>query len=50
VPDGVPVVAVLHDGELVPRLPAEVWDRPVTAAVTPSKGWTNLPLVTHHMS
>jgi 5-formyltetrahydrofolate cyclo-ligase len=49
VPAGVPVVALLHDGELVPHLPADRWDRPVTAAVTPSKGWTNLPLVAHHM-
>ena len=44
----VPVVALLHDGELVPQLPADPWDRPVTAAVTPTNGWTNLPLVAHH--
>jgi len=50
VPAAVPVVALLHDGELVPHLPVDRWDRPVTAAVTPSKGWTNLPLVPHHMS
>jgi 5-formyltetrahydrofolate cyclo-ligase len=50
VPAWVPVVALLHDGELVPWLPADPWDRPVTAAVTPSGGWTNLPLVSHHGS
>jgi 5-formyltetrahydrofolate cyclo-ligase len=44
----VPVVALLHDGELLPRLPADSWDRPVTVAVTPRDGWTNLPLVPHH--
>jgi len=44
----VPVVALLHDGELVPYLPVDPWDRPVTAAVTPTDGWTNLPLVPHH--
>jgi len=49
VPAAVPVVALLHDGELVLHLPVDRWDRPVTAAVTPSKGWTNLPLVAHHM-
>jgi 5-formyltetrahydrofolate cyclo-ligase len=49
VPAMVPVVALLHDGELVARLPADSWDRPVTAAVTPAKGWTRLPLVPHHM-
>jgi 5-formyltetrahydrofolate cyclo-ligase len=42
------VVALLHDGELVPRLPADPWDRPVTAAVTPGHGWTGLPVVEHH--
>jgi 5-formyltetrahydrofolate cyclo-ligase len=46
----IPVVALLHDGELVARLPADSWDRAVTAAVTPAKGWTSLPLVPHHMS
>jgi 5-formyltetrahydrofolate cyclo-ligase len=42
------VAALLHDGELVPRLPADPWDRPVHAAVTPARGWTELPCVTHH--
>ncbi len=35
---GVPVVALLYDGEIVEHVPAEAWDIPVTAAVTPS-GW-----------
>ena len=42
------VVALLHDGELVPRLPADPWDSRVEAAVTPSSGWTELPAVEHH--
>jgi 5-formyltetrahydrofolate cyclo-ligase len=50
VPAAVPVAALLHDGELVRQLPADPWDRPVTAAVTPADGWTNLPLVPHHVS
>ena len=48
VPRHVPVAALLHDGEFVERLPADAWDRPVTAAVTPASGWTELPLVAHH--
>jgi 5-formyltetrahydrofolate cyclo-ligase len=43
VPAGVPVVALLHDGELLDRLPAEPHDRAVSAAVTPSGGWCDLP-------
>ena len=43
VPAGVPVVALLHDGELVDALPADPWDRPVTAAVLPATGWVQLP-------
>jgi 5-formyltetrahydrofolate cyclo-ligase len=35
---GVPTVALLYDGEVVDELPAEPWDVPVAAAVTPS-GW-----------
>ncbi|MCA1711851.1 MAG: 5-formyltetrahydrofolate cyclo-ligase, partial [Actinobacteria bacterium] len=31
-------IALLHDGELVERLPADPHDVPVTAAVTPSGG------------
>jgi len=45
---GVPVVALLHDGELVPRLPADPWDQRVDAAITPRSGWTPLPTVEHH--
>ena len=36
--DGVPVIAPLYDGELVPALPAEPHDRRVTAVITPSDG------------
>lgn len=39
VPAAVPVVALLHDGELLDRLAAEPHDRPVTAVVTPTGGW-----------
>lgn len=46
-PAGV-AVALLHDGELVDRLPCDPWDRPVVAAVTPGAGWTELPAMEHH--
>lgn len=36
---GVPIVALLHDGELVERVPAEAHDRTVTHTVTPTLGW-----------
>jgi 5-formyltetrahydrofolate cyclo-ligase len=49
-PAAVPLIALLHDGELVERLPADAWDRTVTAAVTPVIGWTELPIVEHHGS
>jgi 5-formyltetrahydrofolate cyclo-ligase len=49
VPEGVPLVALLHDGELVERLPADGWDRTVTSAVEPAIGWTELPVVEHHV-
>jgi 5-formyltetrahydrofolate cyclo-ligase len=45
---GTPVVALLHDGELVPRLPGDRWDRPVTAVSTPALGWTELPFTAHN--
>jgi 5-formyltetrahydrofolate cyclo-ligase len=45
---GPPLVALLHDGELVGRLPADPWDRRVTVAVSPAGGWTELPVVEHH--
>jgi 5-formyltetrahydrofolate cyclo-ligase len=48
VPAGVPLVALLHDGEIVERLPTDPWDRTVTAAVSPAIGWTELPIVEHH--
>ncbi|MCW2529272.1 MAG: 5-formyltetrahydrofolate cyclo-ligase [Pseudonocardiales bacterium] len=38
---GVPVVAVLHRGEIFERIPAESWDCRVTAAVSPD-GWCDL--------
>jgi 5-formyltetrahydrofolate cyclo-ligase len=38
VPADVPVVALLYDDEILPDLPADEWDRPVRAAITPS-GW-----------
>ncbi|MCU1658000.1 MAG: sle [Pseudonocardiales bacterium] len=40
-PAGVPIAALLFDGELVESLPQEQWDRPVTAVVTPD-GWQDL--------
>lgn len=40
-PDGVEVAAVLFDGEVLPEVPVDAWDRPVTAVVTPT-GWTSL--------
>lgn len=48
VPAGRPLIALLHDGELVARLPADPWDRTVTAVASPITGWTNLPIVEHH--
>lgn len=39
---GVPVVALLHDGEWPRMVPREPHDRPVTAVVTPSGGYVNL--------
>jgi 5-formyltetrahydrofolate cyclo-ligase len=49
VPAGIPLVALLHDGELVPRLPVDPWDHAVTSAVEPAIGWTELPIVEHHV-
>jgi 5-formyltetrahydrofolate cyclo-ligase len=41
--DGIPVVVLLHDGELVEEdLPAEPHDRPVSAVVTPVLGWVDV--------
>jgi 5-formyltetrahydrofolate cyclo-ligase len=39
---GTTVAALLHDGEVVAHLPADPWDRPVTAYVTPSSGWQSV--------
>ncbi|GAA2897417.1 5-formyltetrahydrofolate cyclo-ligase [Pseudonocardia halophobica] len=38
VPAGVPVVALLHDGELLDEVPADPHDRPVTGVVLPTPG------------
>lgn len=38
----VPVIALLHRGELLDQLPSQPWDRRVGAAVTP-EGWYDLP-------
>ncbi len=39
----IPLIALLYDGELVDRLPAEPHDVPVRAVVRPSHGITMLP-------
>jgi 5-formyltetrahydrofolate cyclo-ligase len=39
---GTPVAALLYDGEVLARVPADQWDRPVTAYVTPSAGWVEV--------
>ncbi|HEX8095615.1 5-formyltetrahydrofolate cyclo-ligase [Jatrophihabitans sp.] len=41
VPPGTPVAALLYRDELVPDVPVESWDMPVTAVVTPD-GWRDL--------
>ncbi|MEU7815515.1 5-formyltetrahydrofolate cyclo-ligase [Pseudonocardia sp. NPDC049154] len=38
VPAGVPVVALLHDGELLDEVPVDPHDRPVTGVVLPTPG------------
>jgi 5-formyltetrahydrofolate cyclo-ligase len=38
----VEVAALVFDEEFVAALPSDVWDRPVTAVVSPS-GWRDLP-------
>ncbi|MGY1727452.1 5-formyltetrahydrofolate cyclo-ligase [Geodermatophilus sp. SYSU D01062] len=40
---GAVVAALVFDDELVDRLPAFEHDRPVTAVVTPSGGWQEIP-------
>jgi 5-formyltetrahydrofolate cyclo-ligase len=51
----VPVAALIYADELVAQLPAEPWDRPVTAVVTPdgwrtvgAPGWTGNASIPHH--
>jgi 5-formyltetrahydrofolate cyclo-ligase len=39
----VPVAALLHRGEILDEVPADPWDRPVNAAVTPD-GWLEIPV------
>jgi len=39
VPVGVPVAALLYDGEVVAHLPRDEWDILVTHVVTPTAGW-----------
>jgi 5-formyltetrahydrofolate cyclo-ligase len=39
---GIPIAALLYVDEVVERLPADPWDRRVTAVVTPA-GWHELP-------
>ena len=36
---GVPIAALVYDGEVRARLPRDPWDVPVSAYVTPSGGW-----------
>jgi 5-formyltetrahydrofolate cyclo-ligase len=42
---GVPTVALLHDGELIEEVPAEAHDQRVSAVITPSGGWCDLPYI-----
>ncbi|GIF70613.1 5-formyltetrahydrofolate cyclo-ligase [Asanoa siamensis] len=41
-PAGVPVIALLHDGELVDRVPEAAHDQRVTGVITPAGGLTRL--------
>ncbi|MDT4959056.1 MAG: 5-formyltetrahydrofolate cyclo-ligase [Pseudonocardiales bacterium] len=41
-PAGIPVAALLFEGELVDELPSDDWDMPVNAVVSPT-GWYELP-------
>lgn len=42
VPAGVPIVALLHDGELLDEVPGEPHDRPVTGVITPAGGYAGV--------
>ncbi len=39
---GTPLVVLLHDGELLPEVPAEPHDVAVTGVITPAAGWLRL--------
>jgi 5-formyltetrahydrofolate cyclo-ligase len=39
VPRGVPIAALVYDTEVLEHLPADEWDVPVTAYVSPAAGW-----------
>ena len=39
VQSGVPVAALIYDAEVMVHLPADAWDVPVTAYVSPGSGW-----------
>lgn len=39
---GVPIAALVYDGEVRARLPRDPWDVPVTAYVTPAGGWRDV--------
>ena len=41
---GIDVIALLHDGELAHRVPAQPHDQRVTAVITPTAGMVRLPL------
>lgn len=41
---GIPVLALLYDGELVNELPVQPHDRPVSGVITPRGGLRRLPL------
>jgi 5-formyltetrahydrofolate cyclo-ligase len=46
--DATPVVALVYDDELLDEVPTDPWDRPVTAAVTPTRwrwsdAWDGVP-------
>jgi 5-formyltetrahydrofolate cyclo-ligase len=40
-PAGTPVAALLYSDEVLPQVPVDSWDRPVSAVVTP-EGWRDL--------
>lgn len=42
IPADIPLVALLHDGELVDVVPTEAHDLAVSAAITPADGWVDV--------